>query len=73
MHEMPTIVIDDRGVSLSETLSVCHAAQLGIIVQKRLNGSRSCLGQTLLEAKETCYTGGPDPPQRKGMRSLEKL
>jgi len=29
MHEMQTIVTDVRGVSVSFSLSVCHAAQLG--------------------------------------------
>jgi len=35
MHEMQTTATDDRGVCQS----VCHAAQLGFTVQKRLNGS----------------------------------
>jgi len=40
MNEMQTIVTDDRDVCQS----VCHAAQLGFVVQKRLNASRCCLG-----------------------------
>jgi len=40
LHEMQTIVTDDRAVCPP----VCHAAKLGFTVQKWLNGLRSCLG-----------------------------
>jgi len=39
IHEMQTIVTDDRGVCPS----VCYTAELGFTVQKRLSGSRSFL------------------------------
>jgi len=42
MHEMQTIVTDVCDVSLSVRPSVCYAAQIGVVVQKRLNGLRSC-------------------------------
>jgi len=57
MHEMPSLVTDVRvSVRQSFRLSVCHAAQLGFTVQKRQNGSKCCLGRTLLGAH------GPDAP-----------
>jgi len=39
-------------VSVSQ--SVCHTAQLGFTVQKWLNGSRCCLGWTLLGVRKHC-------------------
>jgi len=49
---------DVRGVSPSVCPSVCLEAQLGVTVQKRLNGWRCCLGLTLLNSHGTlCYTG----------------
>jgi len=60
VHEMQPIVTDVRGVCSS----VCHAAQLGFTVQKRLNGSRSCLKcprDTVLHGVRTTDRGrGPD-------------
>jgi len=62
MHEMQTIVTDDRGVCLS----ICHAAQLGYAVQKQLNGSRSYFGWKLLGACGTVFDESPDPPHSEG-------
>jgi len=54
MHDMQTIATDDCSVCQF----VCHAAQLGFTVQKRLNGSTSCLWGILLGTLGTlCYTG----------------
>jgi len=50
MHEMWPIVVYDPGVCQFP----CQAASLGFGVQKRLNGSRSCLGR-------------PDPPAARGL------
>jgi len=59
MHEMQTIVTDDRGVCPSVCLLVClsvnHAVHLGFTVQKWLNGSRCRLRYTLLEVSGTLY------------------
>jgi len=52
MHDMQTIVTDDRSVCQS---AVYHAARLGFTVQKRPNGSKCCLGWTLLVVHETFY------------------
>jgi len=53
--------------AVSVCQSVCHAAQLGFTVQKRLNRSRSCLGWTLLGAKEHCVRRGSwSPTAREG-------
>jgi len=38
--------------------SVCHTAQLGFTVQKRLNGSRCWLGLTLLGSMKHCVGQG---------------
>jgi len=52
MHRTQTIATD-----VLVCQSVCHAASLGFGVQKRLNGSRSCLGRELLGPKEHCEGG----------------
>jgi len=46
MHEMQHIV-PMCAVSVSLSVCLCHVAQLGFTVQKRLNGSKCCFGWTL--------------------------
>jgi len=46
--------------------SVCRSAQLGFTVQNRLNGSRCCLGWTVLGPKEHCIWRGPWSPTERG-------
>jgi len=63
MHEiieMLTVVTDVRGVSLS----VCHAAQLGFIVQQWLNGSR--WSEHSWGPRNIVLDGSPDPLHREG-------
>jgi len=69
MHEMQTIVTGVRGVCLL----VCHVAQLGFAVLKRLNGSRCCLGRTLLGAQNIVSDWGPDISTAMGWESSGKL
>jgi len=68
MHEMQTIVTDVCGVCLS-----CGSTRLQC--GKRLNRSRSCLGWTLLGAKEiSCQMGVLILPQQGGIRcSLHQI
>jgi len=56
---LPTIAVSVRQ-------SVCHAAQLGFTVLKRLNGSRFSLWWILMWPKEHCQTGVLISPQRGG-------
>jgi len=52
-------------IAVSVCQSVCHSAQLGFTVQKRLNKSRCSLRWTLLGTQETLfYTGVLIPLQR---------
>jgi len=62
---MPMIAVSVRQ---SVSLSVCHADQHGFTVQKRQNGSQSCLW-CLLPGPNIVLDGGPDPPPAMGRES----
>jgi len=60
MHEMQTTATD-----VPVCQSVCQAASLVLNVQKRLNGSRFCLGWRLFEGpRNIALDGNPDPARR---------
>jgi len=71
MHEMQTIVTDDRGVCLS----ACHAAQLVNTVQKTAKRIMTLFGLKKFRGPRNIVDGGPDlHTEGKGIRcSLRQI